>query len=84
MKIEDLNKATLLHKDICDVQVNLNLLKLMKETGYYDFSINYRNKHDVYMRIDTNDKDLEAKLINMIEEGLKDKLNDLKKQFEKL
>ena len=84
MKIEDLNKGTLLHKDICDVQVKLNLLKLMKETGYYDFSINYRNKHDVYMQIDTNDKDLEAKLINMIEERLKDKLNDLKKQFEKL
>lgn len=84
MNYEILRKGNELKKAICDTQVDLNLINYMKN-GFSDFRILYRNKNDVIVEIKTNeDKELETKIIQLLEDRLKDKLNDLKKQFEKL
>lgn len=85
MNYEILRKGKELEKAICDTQVNLNLLKSMKEGGYSDFRILYLNKYDVTVSIKTNEeKELETKIIQLLEDNLREKLTRLKCKFENL
>lgn len=85
MNYEILRKGKELEKAICDTQVDLNLLKSMKEGGYSDFRILYLNKYDVTVSIKTNEeKELETKIIQLLEDSLREKLTRLKGKFENL
>lgn len=84
MNYDILRKGNELKEAICNTQVDLNLIKSMKE-GFSDFRILYINKYNVTESIKTNeDKELETKIIQLLEDSLKDKLTRLKDQFEKL